>query len=246
MSTSKSCSGSFYSGYCPGDSSIRCCVPGGGGASGIAAFDISVGQSNSFWSCARNSAEKVIIRGYRQACGSGGGVDTALLGSYNAARSAGFTNIDIYFFPCTGTQPTGVACKSPQTQVSEIENYISTNGMQIGRIWLDIEPTSGECNAWNLGASANTALARQYASIIRASSYNWGVYANGNQWSGMFGSRSVDVASDLPLWAVQFDRTPGVNTVTTFMGGWTTAYAKQYWLDTTLCGGSVDLNSFLG
>ncbi|RYP62576.1 hypothetical protein DL769_007246 [Monosporascus sp. CRB-8-3] len=194
----------------------------------------------------RRRAEKVIIRGYRQACGSGGGVDTALLGSYNAARSAGFTNIDIYFFPCTGTQPTGVACKSPQTQVSEIESYISRNGMQIGRIWLDIEPTSGECNAWNLGASANTALAREYASIIRASSYNWGIYANGNQWSGMFGSRSADIASDLPLWAVQFDRTPGVNTVTTFMGGWTTAYAKQYWLDTTLCGGGVDLNSFLG
>jgi len=49
-----------------------------------------------------------------------------------------------------------------------------------------------------------------------------------NQWSGMFGSRSTNVGSQLPLWAVQFDSKPGVNTVTTFMGGWTSAVAKQY------------------
>lgn len=49
-----------------------------------------------------------------------------------------------------------------------------------------------------------------------------------NQWSGMFPSRSTDIGSDLPLWAVQEDFKPGVSTVTTFMGGWTKAYAKQY------------------
>lgn len=46
----------------------------------------------------------------------------------------------------------------------------------------------------------------------------------------MFPSRSSDVASDLPLWAVQDDFKAGVSTVTTFMGGWTKAYAKQYHL----------------
>jgi hypothetical protein len=44
----------------------------------------------------------------------------------------------------------------------------------------------------------------------------------------MFASRSTDIGSSLPLWAVQFDKKPGVNTVTTFMGGWTSAVAKQY------------------
>ena len=78
----------------------------------------------------------------------------------------------------------------------------------------------------------------------------------------MFPSRSSNIGSDLPLWAVQDDDEPGVSTVDTFMGGWTTAFAKQYDLgkpvnllfpilktdqtkDTTLCGGSVDLDSFL-
>ena len=44
----------------------------------------------------------------------------------------------------------------------------------------------------------------------------------------MFASRSTDVGSDLPLWAVQADGKPGVSTVHTFMGGWKSAYAKQY------------------
>lgn len=136
--------------------------------------------------------------------------------------------LELTSYPGTGTQPNGVACKSPSTQVSEMENYISNNGLSINNIWLDIEPTSGTCNAWNLGASANTALAKQYTALARQSNYQWGVYANANQWSGIFGSTSVDVGSDLPFWAVQDDGTPGVNTVTNFCGGWTTAYAKQY------------------
>jgi hypothetical protein len=44
----------------------------------------------------------------------------------------------------------------------------------------------------------------------------------------MFASRDTDFGSQLPLWAVQDDGVPGVNTVDTFMGGWTSAVAKQY------------------
>ena len=44
----------------------------------------------------------------------------------------------------------------------------------------------------------------------------------------MFASRSTDIGSHLPLWAVQDDMVPGVNTVDTFMGGWTSAVGKQY------------------
>jgi len=51
----------------------------------------------------------------------------------------------------------------------------------------------------------------------------------------MFGSKSVDVASSLPLWAVQDDFKPGVGTVNRFMGGWTKAIAKQYDLSKLPC-----------
>jgi hypothetical protein len=45
------------------------------------------------------------------------------------------------------------------------------------------------------------------------------------------------------------DGKPGVSTVpeSRLMGGWTTSkvLAKQYNLDTTVCGGGVDLDSFV-
>lgn len=62
----------------------------------------------------------------------------------------------------------------------------------------------------------------------------------------MFGSRTVNIASDLPLWAVQWDGIATLPSVKTFMGGWTTAYAKQYGASTGGCApaGAFDLNVF--
>lgn len=246
--TSESCSGSFLSGYCPGSSDYECCVSGGtSSGTGVAGVDISGDPPSSFWSCAASTFQVIAIRGYQQACGSGGQVASNFLTNYNSAKSAGIPRIDAYMFPCTGTQPTGVLCKDPSTQLAEFLNFIDTNNLQLDYLWFDIEPTSGTCNAWNLGASQNTELAQQWVSLLQGSGRKWGVYANGNQWSGMFGSRTIDVASSLPLWAVQFDKAPGVSTVDVLMGGWTSAVAKQYYLDTTSCGFTtgVDLDSFL-
>jgi hypothetical protein len=149
-------------------------------------------------------------------------------------------------FPCVGAQPTGVTCKSAQTQVDEFVKVIGDNSLNLQRLWFDLEPTSGVCNAWQMTKAENLASAKEFISVIKATGLKWGIYANGNQWTAMFASRDTDVASDLPLWAVQDDQTPGVSTVDTFMGGWTSAIAKQYNLDveTPECGGSLDLDSF--
>ena len=79
----------------------------------------------------------------------------------------------------TGTQPTGVACKSIQTQLNELLDVISENKIIVQRLWFDIEPTSGTCNAWNLGASANLALAKQWVAALKGTGLKWGIYANG-------------------------------------------------------------------
>lgn len=162
-STSNGCSGgTFVGGACPGPSTVECCVPSsGGGGSNLAALDISSAMSASFWSCVAGSYQKVVIRGYQQACGVGGQVDGNFVTSYKAAKAAGVSKVDAYMFPCTGTQPTGVACKSPSTQLSEFEAAISGAGMSLEYLWFDVEPTSGACNAWNLGGTANLALAQQ-------------------------------------------------------------------------------------
>lgn len=79
----------------------------------------------------------------------------------------------------TGTQPTGVTCKPVQTQINEILNVLAANNIIIQNIWFDVEPTSGECNAWNLGKAANLALAEKWVAAMKATGLQWGVYANG-------------------------------------------------------------------
>ena len=76
-----------------------------------------------------------------------------------------------------------MACKSPATQLSEFLAAIDNNRMSLGHLWLDIEPTStangDACNAWNLGASANEALAKEWVAALEGSKRTWGIYANG-------------------------------------------------------------------
>ena len=138
-------------------------------------------------------------------------------------------------------------CKAPEDQVQELIDTIENNNLTINRLWFDIEPTITPCKAWQEDAATNLQTARDFITVLGTTARDWGIYANRGQWTGMFGTLDADVASDLPLWAVQFDRVPGVATVTRFFGGWIEARAKQYWLDTSLpeCGGSVDLDSFL-
>ena len=64
---------------------------------------------------------KAIIRGYEEACRVGGEVDPNFVPSYNNARAAGYTNIDMFWFPCNGS---GNNCKSYATQISEISKKI--------------------------------------------------------------------------------------------------------------------------
>lgn len=86
-------------------------------------------------------------------------------------------------FPCTGNQSNNVPCKSPSTQLAELMAEIDNNNMNIDYLWLDIEPTStaagSACNAWNLGSTANEALAVEWVSLLQSSGRNWGIYANG-------------------------------------------------------------------
>ena len=86
---------------------------------------------------------KAIIRGYEEACGIGGEVDPNFVPSYHNARAAGYTDIDMYWFPCNGS---GHNCKSYATQLSEIEATFKKNSMNIGRIWIDFEKDSAVCN----------------------------------------------------------------------------------------------------
>ncbi|MCJ1412934.1 hypothetical protein MMC19_007035 [Ptychographa xylographoides] len=152
-------------------------------SAGLLAVDINTARPSSFWTCLAKTHQKVVIKGYGQACKHGGAVDKDFVRSYEAAKAVGIPHIDAYMFPCTGKQPTGLACKTPATQIAEFEAAIAAANMTLDSVWLDVEPgpDSGRpCAAWNLTPKTkNLALARQYVDLIRKSSLRWGVYANG-------------------------------------------------------------------
>ena len=109
----------------------------------IFAVDSSQLVSEATYSKARGEGfTKAIIRGYEEACGTGGKVDPNFVPSYKNARAAGYTDIDMYWFPCNGS---GHNCKSYAKQLSEIAATFKANSMDIGRIWIDFEKDSS-CN----------------------------------------------------------------------------------------------------
>ncbi|KAF9051774.1 glycoside hydrolase superfamily [Panaeolus papilionaceus] len=176
---------------------------------------------------------KAIIRGYEEACGVGGEVDPNFVSSYKNARAAGYTDIDMYWFPCNGS---GNSCKSYATQLSEIAATFSAHSMDIGTIWIDLEKDAAICNNWNYGTAGNLAQAKDLIAAIKATGFNFGIYSSPGEWSTLFGSTSVVLDSSVPLWFATFNNveapilTSMLQTVTlgTDFGGWTSAVGHQY------------------
>ena len=140
---------------------------------------------------------KAVIRGYEEACSIGGEVDPNFVSSYKNARAAGYTNIDMYWFPCNGS---GNKCKSYATQLSEIAATFKAHSMDIGTIWIDLEKDSGCDNVsirvhsprivlltgtfmgifvqWNYGTSGNIDQARSMLSAMKDTGFKFGIYSS--------------------------------------------------------------------
>jgi hypothetical protein len=181
---------------------------------------------------------KAVIRGYQEACGSGGRVDPNFLPSYRNAVAAGYTNIDTYWYPCNGS---GNKCKPYATQIAELKNTITSNGMKIGRVWIDIEKDA-ICNPWNYGAAGNIVQARSLIAAAKASGLSIGIYSSASQWTNIFGSTSVVLAPDLPLWFAKFDNVETLRLPVPF-GGWRGDVFGHQYTDQS-ASGLFDLNVF--
>lgn len=92
----------------------------------------------SAWQCAFKAGfTRAIPRVYSESCSSGGAVSTGFSTNVANAKAAGYTSIDVYMFPCTGSS---YPCKSASQQVSEAVAAVS--GMTIGTFWIDLEKVS--------------------------------------------------------------------------------------------------------
>lgn len=180
----------------------------------------------------------LVIRGFQEACSIGGRVDPNFVSNYNAARAAGFTNIDMYWFPCTGT---GNPCKSYAEQVAEISSTFNANKMKIGKIWVDIEIDS-TCGTWNYGTAGNLQQAKDIVAALQNAGFVFGIYSSPGEWSSIFGSSGVVVDNSVPLWFATFDGDDSSLAMKSPFGGWTSAFGKQY--SDTSASGLFDLNIF--
>ncbi|KAF8322107.1 glycoside hydrolase [Clavulina sp. PMI_390] len=204
----------------------------------VSAVDSSSLVSTSTFTTAKSEGfTKAIIRGYEEACSVGGEVDPNFVSTYNNARAAGITNIDTYWFPCTGS---GNSCKSFATQIAELGAVFNAHSMQIGTIWVDIEQDS-ICNPWNYGASGNLSQAKSMVAAMKASGYKFGIYSSPGEWSNIFGSYGVVLDTSYSLWFADYNNEENL-TIPTKFGGWTSAVGHQY--TDVSASGQFDLNVF--
>ncbi|KAF8336947.1 glycoside hydrolase superfamily [Cantharellus anzutake] len=168
----------------------------------------------------------LVIRGYEQACSSGGQVDPNFPSSYHNARAAGYnsTEIDVYWFPCTGTNNP---CKFYSEQLAELGAMLHANQTEIGRIWLYIE-NDPSCGTWDYGADGNVHEAMAIIAALRNETYNFGIYSSPGEWETIFGSQHVVLDSSIPLWFATYDGDDSSLTLSSPFGGWRTGKGKQY------------------
>ncbi|KAF8336949.1 glycoside hydrolase superfamily [Cantharellus anzutake] len=166
----------------------------------------------------------LVIRGYEQACNVGGQVDPDFVPSYHNATAAGYSEIDAYWFPCTGTRNI---CKPYADQLVELSATLNENQMTIGRLWLYIE-NDPSCGTWNYGPRGNLLQAREMVTALTVAGYNFGIYSSPGEWGTIFGSRGVVLDSSLPLWFATYDNDDSSLTLGAPFGGWTAGEGKQY------------------
>lgn len=170
-----------------------------------------------------------IVRGW---C-SYGGYDSNVAGSVGALWSAGAAHVDVYMFPCPG--------QDAASQVNSLVSSLSSDSVQYGMIWFDIETNPSTGCGWSDPAT-NCAYMQNLVDAATAAGVNYGTYASEYMWSSIMGA-GCTVGGDHPLWYAHYDNNPSFGDFTPF-GGWSTPAMKQYQGDDTVCGFGVDDNFY--
>jgi hypothetical protein len=200
-------------------------------------IDVSQPLSTETAECLINSGygSMIIARGYK----STGNPDSNYCGTVTNAKSAGYSEVGVYIFPC----PTcGPAADQINALASELANCDAANSPNF-KIWLDVEGSQ----YWLQDYGKNQAWYKDFVDACTGlmGKYSCGVYASHSQWIDLFGSTSFVYGSEqgLPLWYAHYDNDPSFDDYPKYaFGGWDKPWAKQYYGDQTLCNFGVDLN----
>ncbi|KAI8139838.1 glycoside hydrolase superfamily [Fennellomyces sp. T-0311] len=206
----------------------------------IIGVDVSALTDTSAFSCVNeNGYSRAVVRCYIEAYGQnpGGALDSNCQQNYQNALDGGLSSVDIYMFPCTGRS----TCKSADTQVQEIVDYVGSNSMTVGTLWLDVE-IDPAANNWPSTSEAQSTL-KEFKTALDDSGWKWGVYSSNSQWSQIVGSADWELDSSVPLWYAHWNDALSFDNFAQF-GGWSTPTIKQYAGDVTFCGAGFDKNYY--
>eukprot|EP01089_Gocevia_fonbrunei_P014493 TRINITY_DN3983_c0_g1_i7.p1 TRINITY_DN3983_c0_g1~~TRINITY_DN3983_c0_g1_i7.p1 ORF type:complete len:216 (-),score=55.47 TRINITY_DN3983_c0_g1_i7:314-961(-) len=186
--------------------------------------DVSQRTSRSSFECLKGRGiDFAVVRAFE----SIGRPDPNAPGTVADAWAAGLAHVDVYMFPC----PT---CGNPAGQVNSLMNFLHSNSVRYGMIWLDIEGPQ----YW-MGQAANREFFSGLLSSLHGHGAHVGIYSSASQWEPIFGN--WDGASSYPLWYAHYDGEVSFSDFSPF-AGWRTPSIKQYQGTTSLCSAGVDMD----
>jgi GH25 family lysozyme M1 (1,4-beta-N-acetylmuramidase) len=204
--------------------------------SAIRGIDLSTAEcsdtNQDTWNCLKKDGNDFaivqIIRG-----GYGIGPDTARCVAQ--ARAAGIQFVDVYIFMCPHCSGQSSASEVIQSAV----DYLHSNSVNFGMIWLDVEQCSG---CWN-AASANAQYVKEAITKLNSLGIHFGLYSSLYEWKETVGDSVIDPS--VPLWYAHYDNSPAFSDPDYWkFGGWSKPAIKQYKGTTAMCGVGVDLNFY--
>jgi len=187
--------------------------------------DVSDLTSSSAFSCMiAANLTFAIVRCWR----SLGNPDPNCPVTINSAWQGGLAHVDAYMFPC-------VPCGDPAGQMQQTVQFLQSNDLSYGMIWLDIERY-----AWSSDESANQEFFESMLKQGLAMGQSIGIYTSLDSWTTIMGD-SYSGGSDQPLWYAHYDGVPDFSDFEPY-GGWNVPSIKQFSDQGAKCGASYDIN----
>jgi len=188
---------------------------------GVFGLDVSSGISGSVtqtqWQCMNQQGNYTfaIVEGWQGGYGQNPNLASAVAGAW----AGGFKSVDVYSFMCPRCSGNGVSA------VQSLVNYLSTNNVTYGTIWVDVEQCTG---CWYATLSSNCAWVVSLVQAYQNLSINVGIYTSPYEWTSTVGtSCTTSPLGSLNLWYANYDGQPNFSDWAN-IGPWTSPYMKQF------------------
>jgi hypothetical protein len=149
------------------------------------------------------------------------------IANINAAKAAGYSDIQLLFYP---NVPTGQA----EGQVNNFLNSFA--GQPYSIVWVMVE-----IGDWTADQGSNQAFLTDLTNAFKLKSTQIGISTSANDWNSLIGNANA-CCSHLPLRYNSFGSSPTDLSDFKPFGGWTSARVKRYSDNASECGFIIGQN----